>query len=169
MLLVQFLFCLALIAVLLFVEGLFFYPALRAGGHALERAPLGAAGIAMVVTGAHLVRVRRTRGPATAQLWSTQIMRFDPAATGSGVEAAGFIRSLAPEFEVRKIREGVWGVDLGTVLRWLTRITVTINQESLLLEIAPRQPLLFPGKPLGSRKIASLVTSIQGGYTARRI
>ncbi|MGW1562865.1 hypothetical protein ACWCQ1_41140 [Streptomyces sp. NPDC002144] len=168
MLAAQFAFFFLCLAVLLFLEGVFFYPASQAGAHALERAPIGAAAIAAVITGAHLIRLRRTRGITAASLRSIHRLTFNSAdATEHGDHAAEAIRSVPGVRELRPSGPDCWEVDLGARARWLARITVSFNREEITLEAAPRHPLLFPGNPLRMKKIAPLISSIQASMSQR--
>ncbi|MFG2129794.1 hypothetical protein ACGFNV_18605 [Streptomyces sp. NPDC048751] len=158
MLAAQFTFLFLCLTVLLFLEGVFFYSVPQAGAHALQRAPVVAAAISAVVTGAHFVRVHRTRRISAASLRSVHRVTLRSDRSDQALES---IRSLPGVRGVTPYRPGTWDIDMGTGVRWFARVTVSVAAESITVETAPRHPLLFPGRPPRMQKITALISGIQ--------
>lgn len=168
MLAAQFSFLFLCLTVLLFLEGVFFYSVPQAGAHALERAPIAAAVISAAVTGAHFVRVRRTQRITAASLRSVHRVTFSSAdAAAHGDHALESIRSVPGIRGLTPSHLDSWEIDMGASIRWFARITVSVARESIVLEAAPRHPLLFPGSPPQMKKIASLISDIQNNLSRR--
>ncbi|GAA3835354.1 hypothetical protein GCM10022403_080130 [Streptomyces coacervatus] len=168
MLAAQFAFLFLCLTVLLFLEGVFYYPVPQAGAHALERAPIMAAVISAVITGAHFVRVHRTQRITAASLRSVHRVTFSSAeAAEQGDHALESIRSMPGVRGLTLYRSDSWEIDMGASVRWFARITVSVARESIVLEAAPRHPLLFPGSPPRMKKIASLISDIQSNLSRR--
>lgn len=168
MLAAQFSFLFLWLTALLFLEGLFFGPASQAGVRALQKAPIAAAVISAAVTGAHFVRVHRTQRITAASLRSVHRVTFTPAeAPEHGDHAVESVRSLPGVRGLTPSRPDSWEIDMGASTRWFSRITLSVGRESIVLEVAPRHPLLFPGSPPRMKKIASLVSGIRNALSRR--
>ncbi|MET7694890.1 hypothetical protein ABZT06_44460 [Streptomyces sp. NPDC005483] len=166
MLAAQFAFISLCLTVLLFLEGVSFYPVPQAGARALERAPIMAAAISAVITGAHFVRIHRTPPVTAASLRSVHRVTFNTLkATEHGDDALESIRSMAGVRGLTPYGLDSWEIDMGASVRWFARITVSIARESIVLETAPRHPLLFPGRLPRMKKIVSLTSSIQSNLS----
>ena len=165
MLAAQFVFLFLCLTVLLFLEGMAHYPVPQAGAHAVERAPIIATAIAIVITGAHFVRVLRTPPTTPASLRSVQRVTFhsDEAAEDSE-HVLESIRSMPGVRGLKPYRVNSWNIDMGPSVRWFARVTVSIGRETIVLETAPRHPLLFPGTPR-MKKIDSLISDIQSYFS----
>ncbi|MFF3968009.1 hypothetical protein ACFYZI_41465 [Streptomyces griseorubiginosus] len=166
MLAAQFAFISLCLTALLFLEGVSYYSVPQAGARALEDALIMALAISAVITGAHFVRLYRTRPITAASLWSVHRVTFDSIdAAEHGDHALESIRSIPGVRGLKPYRLNSWEIDMGPSVRWFARVTVGMARETIVLEVAPRYPLLFPGTPR-IKKIDSLISEIQS-YLSR--
>lgn len=168
MLAAQFAFLFVLMTALLLPEGMFYYSVPEAALHAVERAPITAATTSIVLTGAHFVRVLRTPPITGASLRSVQRLTFDSAgASEHSDHIFESIRCMPGVRGLRPHRSDSWEIDLGAWVRWFARVTISVTGESIVLETAPRHPLLFPGRVPRMQKIDSLIAGVQSTLSRR--
>ncbi|NEC88009.1 hypothetical protein [Streptomyces sp. SID12501] len=146
MLLAQAVVCYLAFLLLLFAEGMLHFGVRVALRHALERASIAGVVLATVVTLSQLKKAKSGSGISARSMLG--IEHFDIPLTMTGSASRGIqetLQSVPGVGNVIVLGDQSWDVVLKGPNRWFARVHVTVSDDRLVVETAPRHPFLFPG------------------------